>query len=253
MCIGVFCMAMASLKFILLLGVSLFVVGCANESGAPVTNAWNDIGTTQTEHAVQPGETIYSIAWRYNLSDQDLIQWNHLEKPYYVNIGQVIRLTPPPGFQAPVPVEAAPAFTPLASTESAKSATPVTPAGTGTWNWPVKGKIIESYGQNGNKGIDLAVRPGTEVTAVQEGTVVYAGNSLHGYGELLIIKQKNDLMTAYAHNSKLLVHEGSKITQGQVIAQSGDTEAKQAMLHFEVRKAGKPVDPMAYLKPQGAL
>lgn len=281
--VGVFCMALVTLiakhkvvSLTILLSLFGALTACSNNTSAPVKNAWNNIDTTQTRHRVQPGETIYSIAWRYNVSDEDLAKWNNLQKPYYLRIGQVLRLTPTANSvttEAAAPtsnnvVEPTPTFTPVQSTKPAANntatvasaataipaattnkpsqATPV--PGKGTWPRPVKGKLIAGYDQDGNKGVDVGVPVGTEIKAVQPGTVVYAGSNLRGYGQLIIIKQSDDFTTAYAHNSKLLVTEGQKVTTGQPIALSGDSEAAQPMLHFEVRKAGKPVDPMLYLK-----
>ncbi|MCD6048312.1 MAG: lysM domain protein [Gammaproteobacteria bacterium] len=265
------------LQKIILAGSVVILTACSSGTTAPVVNSWNSIDTTQTFHKVQAGETIYSIAWRYNVSDEDLIRWNNLQKPYYVRIGQSIRLTPPPGASTAATststaqtIEPVPTFSPeqtsanntsLASkkttstkpavtTSNAKTASQSTAAapveGSGGWSWPVKGKVEEAYGQNGNKGLDIATPENTPVKAVQPGTVVYAGNSLRGYGNLTIIKQKGDIMTAYAQNSKLMIKEGQKVSSGQTIALSGRS------LHFEVRKAGKPVDPLNYLAKEQA-
>ena len=232
---------------------------CSNGGGAPVDNAWNDIASTQTMHKVQAGETIYTIAWRYGVSYQDLAAWNHLSSPYYLSLGQSLRITGPAqnndtaaaSAAAPQPVaqpiDSKPTFKPIESTTTTSAAT-TTAMGQGSWAWPAKGNVLETYGQNGNKGLDIALPEGAPVKAVQDGSVVYAGNNLRGYGQLVIVKQKNDLMTAYAHNSQLLVKVDQHVTAGQTIAKSGSTDASKAMLHFEVRKAGKPVDPLQYLQ-----
>lgn len=117
------------------------------------------------------------------------------------------------------------------------------------WIWPVRGPIIDSYNSNSgfNKGIDIAGHIGEPIHATATGKVVYAGNGLHGYGQLIIIKHNDEFLSAYAHNSKILVHEGQLVRGGQVIALMGNTEAERVMLHFEIRRAGKPVDPLTYL------
>jgi len=291
-------MAFSTLRNIFFFLLSLVVLSACSSAGtAPIDNSWGNIDSTQQTHAVQPGETLYSIAWRFNVSDADLARWNNLQKPYDLRIGQVLRLTgaapdasvvpvvsgpqvstvPAPAVFTPTSTISAPIKTsaktssktsavksnpPLVSKNASAATTPKEPdslteipastansaiLGHGAWNWPLKGKVIEAYGVNGNKGLDIAAPMGTPVKAVQPGTVVYAGNSLHGYGNLVIIKQKNDLMTAYAHNSKLLVKEGANVTEAQTIALSGDTEASQPMLHFEVRLSGKAVNPLNYL------
>ncbi len=260
-------MACSPLRILGIIFITFFLSACISGGSAPVDNAWNNIGSTQIQHKVQPGETLYTIAWRYDIDYKSLAEWNHLQPPYNLQLGQVIRLTAPASAPsttttAPVPAEkgtpipAAPAFKPTSAAENGSPVIPASPAistaqavvGTGNWPWPVKGKIIESFGQDGNKGIDIATPVGTPVIAVQPGTVVYAGSNLHGYGQLIIIRQPNDLMTAYAHNSKLLVKMDQKVIQGQKIALSGDTEASRPMLHFEIRRANKSLNPINYLK-----
>lgn len=117
------------------------------------------------------------------------------------------------------------------------------------WVWPAHGRIINHFSDNSefNKGIDIAGKMGQPVLASAAGKVVYCGSGLHGYGQLIIIKHNDEYLSAYAHNSKLLVHEGQVVKSGQQIALMGDTEAQQVMLHFEIRCAGKPVDPLDYL------
>ena len=200
---------------------------------------------------VQAGDTIYSIAWRFGETYQQLAAYNHLVAPYTVFPGQSLRLSKKRSSVAktPEPVRKVNAVKPT-SVENAppKAVEPVVKAtGTGSLPWPVKGKVIGQFGQNGNKGIDIAVPVGTKVKAVDSGTVVYAGSNLHGYGQLVIIKHNTDLMTAYAHNSQLLVKEGGKVTAGQVIALSGDSDSAQAMVHFELRQAGRPKNPLNFL------
>ncbi len=117
------------------------------------------------------------------------------------------------------------------------------------WQWPVKGKIISGFSslQHGNKGIDIAGREGDKVVAAASGQVVYAGNALRGYGNLIIIKHNDDYLSAYAHNRKLLVKEKQMVTAGQQIAELGSTDATDARLHFEIRFRGSSVDPLKYL------
>ena len=117
------------------------------------------------------------------------------------------------------------------------------------WQWPVKGKIISgfSHQQQGNKGIDISGREGDRVNAAASGQVVYAGNALRGYGNLIIIKHNDDYLSAYAHNRKLLVAEKQMVTAGQRIAELGSTDATDARLHFEIRFRGSSVDPLKYL------
>ncbi|WP_215781082.1 peptidoglycan DD-metalloendopeptidase family protein [Paludibacterium sp. B53371] len=114
------------------------------------------------------------------------------------------------------------------------------------WIWPVNGKLLRGFSDN-NKGIDLGGRMGQAVLAAGDGKVVYSGNGLRGYGKLIIIKHNKTFLSAYAHNSQLLVKEGQAVKKGQKIAEMGNTDADQVKLHFEIRKFGKPVDPTQYL------
>ncbi len=114
------------------------------------------------------------------------------------------------------------------------------------WAWPTEGKLIRGYSDS-NKGVDISGRAGQSVIAAGDGKVVYSGNGLRGYGKLIIIKHNKTFLSAYAHNSQLLVKEGQSVKKGQKIAEMGNTDADQVKLHFEIRRFGKPVDPMQYL------
>ena len=120
------------------------------------------------------------------------------------------------------------------------------------WRWPAKGKVIHKFStaKQGNKGIDIAGRRGDSVKATADGKVVYAGDALQGYGQLVIVKHNEDYLSAYAHNDRILVKEQQVVKAGQVIARMGDTDAERVMLHFEVRFRGKSVNPMKYLPKQ---
>ncbi len=116
--------------------------------------------------------------------------------------------------------------------------------------WPSNGNVIGSFKEGGNKGIDIAGKMGDPVIAASDGKVLVANNALRGYGNMLVIKTSSVIFTVYAHNSKLLVKEGQNVTKGQKIAEMGNTEADQVKLHFEVRRQGKPVDPLKFLPPR---
>jgi murein DD-endopeptidase MepM/ murein hydrolase activator NlpD len=146
--------------------------------------------------------------------------------------------------QATTKVEETPAETPAKATD-ATGALP-------TFRWPVRGKVITSYGAktNGkaNDGINLAVPEGTPVKAAEDGVVAYSGNELKGYGNLVLVRHSNGYVTAYAHASELLVKRGDTIKRGQVIAKSGQSgEVGSPQLHFEIRKGSSPVDPLQFL------
>jgi lipoprotein NlpD len=141
--------------------------------------------------------------------------------------------------QSQAPVKPAPAVTPIIST----------PRSAAGWGWPSRGAVIGRFSSNGslNKGIDIAGELGEPVLAASDGSVVYAGSGLRGYGELVIIKHSDTYVSAYGHNRRLLVREGQQVKVGQSIAEMGSTGTDRVKLHFEIRRQGKPVDPLQYL------
>lgn len=149
----------------------------------------------------------------------------------------------PPITAATAPTAATPTPTP------APAATPAANNDEVEWSWPVKGKILSTFTE-ANKGVDIAGTRGAPVLAAAPGKVIYSDSGLRGYGRLIIIKHNNTWLSAYAHNEKLLVMEGQDIKKGQKIAEMGSSDADQVKLHFEVRKQGKPVDPLKYLPAQ---
>lgn len=229
------------------------------------------------QYVVQRGDTLYSIAFRFGWDWKALAAHNGLRDPYLIRVGQIIRFDnrAPATQQAvarPSPtVPAATASKPAATvsrpqtpstgsaqTQVAKPASTTTPAKTPVkpvarsssgWAWPAAGTVISRFSSNGslNKGIDIAGELGQPVLAASDGTVVYAGSGLRGYGELIIIKHSDTYVSAYGHNRRLLVREGQQVKAGQTIAEMGSTGADRVKLHFEIRRQGKPVDPLQYL------
>jgi len=118
------------------------------------------------------------------------------------------------------------------------------------WGWPAQGKTIGVFSEATNKGVDIAGKLGDPVIASASGKVVYSGTGLRGYGKLIIIKHSANYLSAYAHNNNILVKEGQAVVKGQKIAEVGSTDADQPKLHFEIRRQGKPVDPLKYLPPE---
>ncbi|MCB6184321.1 peptidoglycan DD-metalloendopeptidase family protein [Leeia sp. TBRC 13508] len=117
-----------------------------------------------------------------------------------------------------------------------------------TWMWPTAGKVVGQFNESKQlKGLDISGKKGQPVVAAEDGKVVYSGSSLRGYGKFVIIKHESDYLSVYAHNDKLLVKEGAKVTRGQKIAEMGDSDSDQVKLHFEIRRYGKPVDPAKML------
>lgn len=138
---------------------------------------------------------------------------------------------------------------PVAQTETPAVAAPAAASSNSHWLWPTSGRLITQYSATDplRKGIDLEGKQGDPVKAAKAGSVVYAGSGLAGYGQLIIVKHDEQFLSAYAHNNKLLVAEGDAVKKGQVIAEVGSSGTDKNKLHFEIRKSGKPVDPLLYL------
>jgi lipoprotein NlpD len=115
------------------------------------------------------------------------------------------------------------------------------------WVWPARGRVLRGFAEGGSKGVDIGARLGAPVRAAADGRVVYSGSGLVGYGKLIILKHNNSYLSAYAHNDRLLVKEGDSVVGGQRIAHMGQTGTQEVKLHFEIRRDGKPVDPLKYL------
>jgi lipoprotein NlpD len=116
-----------------------------------------------------------------------------------------------------------------------------------SWMWPSDGKIVATFDEGKNKGIDIAGKAGQQVMAAGAGKVMYAGSGIRGYGNLVIVKHSNSLLSAYAHNRTIVVKEGQNVNKGQMIAEMGDSDSDSVKLHFEIRQQGKPVDPSRFL------
>jgi len=225
------------------LACAALVVGLAACGSAPVGPGY---------YRVERGDTVSKIARSNRQSVQNIVRWNNLSNPDSIDVGQVLRVAPPPGSASTTATprqqarENAPsaARTPAAPDTSAPIAAP---AQSITLVWPANGQVIRRFDGRNSKGIDIANVAGTPVIAAASGTVVYAGNGLRGYGNLLIVKHDADYLTAYAHNQKLLVKEGQTVAQGQKIAEMGNTDSNRTMLHFELRYQGKSIDPMRSL------
>lgn len=217
------------------------------------------------QYVVQRGDTLYSIAFRFGWDWKTLAARNGIPTPYVIRSGQIIRFgsssavaqarsSAPVTRSAPaVPVITqvqAPAK-PIQNQAPARPVAVVTtpPPSTAGWGWPAKGAVIGRFSSNGslNKGIDIAGELGEPVFAASDGAVVYAGSGLRGYGELIIIKHSDTYVSAYGHNRRLLVREGQQVKVGQSIAEMGSTGTDRVKLHFEIRRQGKPVDPLQYL------
>lgn len=239
-------------------------------------------------YTVRPGDTIRKIATEVNQSWRDIASWNQLANPDVIEVGQVLRVIPPADAAAaapasvpvptPTPVDATraqPAPVPMATqttpgvSAAPAAAAPAAPAATAStpapprppapppsagaddikFIWPAKGSVIAGFDEVKNKGIGIAGKLGEPVLAAADGKVVYAGSGLRGYGNLVIVEHNRTFLTAYAHNQKLLVKEDELVKKGQKIAEMGSSDADRVKLHFEIRRSGKPVDPLRYLPP----
>jgi lipoprotein YgeR len=200
-------------------------------------------------YRVERGDTVSKVARANRTSVSNIARWNNLTDPNAIEVGQVLRVAPPAGSVTPAGSSAPPARASSAepSDSSPSSSALVTPASSISLIWPTQGSVIRGFDGKSSKGIDIAGTPGMQIVAAAAGTVVYAGNGLRGYGNLLIVKHSADYLTAYAHNRALLVKEGQSITQGQPIAEMGDTDTNRVMLHFELRYKGSSIDPSRYL------
>ncbi len=297
-----------------LLAIALALSACSSTGSAPVTDRTSGrstppsagkparpttaqiIPSTNGLHTVQRGDTLYAIAFANSLDYREVARWNRIESVDRILVGQVLRLTPPPGaveiqpLEEVTPPSASPlAEAPLLSTPQAvllpyseanwaqvSSATavaaakplvakpvapaPATPsvtspvvappspsASVASWQWPTEGTLIGRFGAAGGKGIDIVGQRNAPIKAVAPGKVVYSGSGLRGYGHLLIVKHAGEFLSAYAHNETILVKEGDSVAAGQKIALMGDSDADRVKLHFEIRRYGKPLNPLDYL------
>lgn len=252
-------------------------------SSTPATATAQQVERT---HVVRPGDTLMGIGRLYGQNVNDLVVWNNMMDPNQLRVGQEIRVSPPGG-AAPEPVavvqpveirpiapaggmqevpvmheprggkqpysdQAWAAIRPGSSLPpsvpgTAPGAAPPAAVTDSAWLWPAAGQVIAGFNEATNKGLDIAGSPGDPVIASAAGKVVYSGGGLRGYGNLVIIKHNDDYLSAYAHNQTLLVQEGDEVRKGQQIAELGSTDADRPKLHFEIRRQGRPVDPVQYL------
>lgn len=293
-------MSRAGLRVVWTLGLSALLVACAGSGGRPAPAPVEDrmsrgagAATTASARAaadkplpgaenggkpgyytVKPGDTLIRVGLDHGQNWRDIARWSGLDNPNVIEVGQVLRVTPPGAHVATEGVVVRPvtqtqiaqpaAATPPATAASkpaapaAASTPPATPAATApatdasaeetlSFLWPAQGNLIATFDEAKNKGLDIAGKAGDPVLAAADGRVVYAGSGLRGYGNLVILKHNNIFLTAYAHNQALLVKEDQVVKRGQKIAEMGNTDADQVKLHFEIRRQGKPVDPAKFM------
>lgn len=211
----------------------------------------------EDQYEVKKGDTLYSIALEYGVDYRELAQWNSLEDPSKIRVGQVLRTKPEEGRGAQVskvaistPVESRPLDAP-AKPAAKPPAVPPKPApaapATEGFIWPAKGKVIAAFEQTRGKGVDIDGKVGDPIVASAKGKVTYVGSGIRGLGKLLIIQHSDEYLTVYAHTSQILVKEQQVVERGQKIAEIGTSDADRPMLHFQIRKLGRPLDPKQFL------
>ena len=239
-------------------------------------------------YTVRKGDTLYSIALDHGVDYRELAQWNGISDPAAIRVGQQLSMTAPASSATASAFRTAPGVTgrpigdaPVAGgnvktqpravrapysdqtyaqmasikPDAAPKPDPGQAAPQGgeesvPWGWPASGKMISGFNESGNlKGIAIAGRLGQPVLASAPGRVIFSGSGIRGFGKLIVIKHNNTFLSVYAHNSELLVKEGQSVTKGQKIAEMGSTDTDQVKLHFEIRRYGKPVDPVKLLPP----
>ena len=202
-------------------------------------------------YTVKPGDTLYSIAWRYGLDYQQLVRWNSISANYIIQPGQQLKLLGPDSnkVQQSKTTNSQPGG--QVDSTSKQKTTGSSPGNTwvAKWRWPTEGKVLNTFeiDKLSQRGIDIGGKLGQSVHAVADGKVVYSGNGLAGYGNLIIIKHNDTFLSAYAYNQQRLVKEGVTVKAGKLISKMGRHNNGSPRLHFEIRKNGEPVDPLKYL------
>ena len=216
---------------------------------------------------MEKGDTLYSIAFRLGIDFRELAARNNIQPPYIIKVGQTLRTAkavPQPEKQSSK-VDLSGSISSKKSNKSVPKQSKVTSVtkpslksqalsdtvsksqSVSRWHWPSAGRVIRMYSSNRHKGIDIAGKRGDPVKAVAAGKVVYAGTGVTGYGSLLIIKHNETYLSAYGHNERLLVLENTNIQAGQQIATMGSSGTDTVKLHFELRRRGRPIDPLTLL------
>ena len=259
-------MSKSSIKCIFVLCLMIFTLsGCTTGfSSAPVIDgiyqASNGIYT------VKNGDSLYTIAWNFDKDYRKLARMNNLVIPYSLHPGQRLIIKPAKNQKPSILKPSQKKKTQILAKKYTRQshnkkqlrtnkyiAKEIKLSKVIKWRWPVSGRIINNYSpKTGNNGINIANHSGAPVYAAAPGIVVYRGSGLPGYGKLIIIKHNSEFLSAYAHNRRLLVREGQMVKDGQKIAEIGHTGSTKNMLHFEIRKAGKPVNPLLYLSKRGS-
>lgn len=201
-------------------------------------------------YVVKKGDTLYSIALEHGADYRDVAQWNKLEDPSKIQVGQVLRVSVPEQRIVEVGkpriigrVEAQPLGEPAPKSDPKA----VPQAGSAEFIWPVKGKVLAGFAEPRSKGIDIDGKSGDPVVAAAAGRVTYTGTGIPGLGKLVVIRHESGFITVYAHNRDIVVKEQQNVGRGQKIAELGNTDSDRPKLHFQIRKGAAAVDPLRYL------
>lgn len=260
--------AVNSQLVILLLLPLLLAVGC-NKSWDPQDDRTvyksSYARTPDGTYRVRRGDTLHAIAFNFGLDWREIAKWNGIAAPYTIYPDQQLRLeaprvasytrgasVPAPARTAEVETTPAPAEPPVRTANAPPPRVVAKPSATSDptkWRWPVQGRILSNFKANdpARNGIEIAGAEGQPIVATAPGEVVYSGSGLIGYGELIIIKHSDRMLSAYAHNRKRLVVEGQAVSAGEKIAEMGRDERNRVLLHFEIRLNGTPQDPLKFL------
>jgi lipoprotein NlpD len=227
--------------FLALVATAFIVSGCSNA-----------LRWSPEYHVVEPGESLYSIAWRYGLDYRELAAWNNLGSGSLIYPGQRIKLSgqsvaSTSSKSAPQRTAKSGSAAPAPGKQTRAPPASVKPVG--TWRWPTSGSVAAGFGATPQteSGIQISGKFGQPITAAAGGEVVYSGSGLVGLGQVLIIKHNSNYLSAYGYNEDLLVGEGDKVSAGQKIAHMGRGPGQRSLLHFEIRRDGQPVNPLKYL------
>ena len=230
-------------KIVVILHLVALLSGCTPPKKIklpPITEGWHKYNSIKNGYLVQKNDTLYSIAWSFGLDYRYLASINNLHPPYKLLRGQRLRIAS----QTTAPYNS----TTKSSVLPKQRVNPPT-----DWQWPTQGKLVIKFNnteRKRNQGIDLAGKLGQSIVASNDGTIVYSGTGIKAYGKLIIIKHNHDYLSAYAYNREIFISEGDRVTRGQKIATMGNNGEGKAVLHFEIRLTGNPVDPLDYLPPK---
>ena len=239
----------------------LLTLGCESAVKAPISKidpnpapqAVPKITYTGRTTIVEPGDNLYSISFKSGYNYLDVAKWNEMDPEEIIYPGQTIKLYPPQDSTPTFVSDPLKEDVPKAQSKPSQAApsTPITEstaAIVSDWVWPAQGNLIGKFSlAQRRNGIEIAGESGSPVRVAASGKVVYSGTGLIGYGRIIIVKHSTQFLSVYAHNSHVVVKEGDTVKQGQKIAEMGSTDADRVKLHFEIRRNGKPVDPLSYL------